>query len=238
MAFAERLRSWLDQIVCGLKKRWWWPFLGVPCEFIWELVKHRVLGATNNFIDSHASFEWLRPVVLFFQNRLLSGLVIVATFAVLVVLVLVVHAYFESRSKTQSGPKLFLEYHSVPAQYILEFSGLTLKNIGTPAFNIEFEPDVRSGLTLLMDNPTGSVSSANSYPIRLQYCTVNDKNAKNPMGGVPASRIEHFFNDLLHKGEESLTITIKCRDFDGHKFAFKSILRFDRWKNEITSEIV
>jgi len=236
MAFAERLRSWLDQLVCGLKKRWWWSLLGVPCAFIWELVKHRVLGATNNFIDSHASFEWLRPVVLFFQNRLLSGLVIVVTFAILVVLVLVVHAYFEPRPRTQSGPKLFLEYHPVVGQYILELSGLILKNIGAPAFNIEFEPEVRCGHTLLLDNPTKSVDS-NPYPIVLQYCTVNKEGTKNPMGGVPASRIEHFFNDLLHEGESSLAITIKCRDFDGHSFTFKSILRFDRWKNEITSEI-
>src|SRR5260370_4628176 len=112
MAFAERLRSWWDGIIRGLKKRWWWSFLGVPIEFIWELVKQRVLGATNNFIDAHASFEWLLPITLFFQNRLLSGLIIVVAFAVLVVLVLVFHAYLETRPSKHADPDApFLTLH-------------------------------------------------------------------------------------------------------------------------------
>src|SRR5258708_2539204 len=113
-----------------------------------------------------SSFEWRRPMGPVFQNRLLSGLVILVTFAILVVLGLQFHSHFDRRPRTQSGRRLFLEYHPVAGQYILELSGLILKNIGAPAFNIEFEPDVCCGHTLLLDNPTKSVDS-NPYPIVL-----------------------------------------------------------------------
>jgi hypothetical protein len=100
MALAERLRSWAEQIAHDLRKRWWWPFIGVPLAFIWELVKDRVLTATNNFIDSHANLDWLKPLALLLQNRgFVPALLLTLTFALLIILGLIVHAYFETRPK-------------------------------------------------------------------------------------------------------------------------------------------
>lgn len=143
----------------------------------------------------------------------------------------------EEKSK-EKAPKLFLEYSAaVAARYGTTHSGLFLRNEGGRAFNVEFEPEIRSGKTLLMDNPVESVDAGNPYSVNLHYCTIDEKNIKHPMGGILSGRIADFFNDLLHDGEDSLGITIKYKNFEGRQFMSRSVLRVDRLKSEITSEL-
>jgi len=114
MALTERLRNWAEQVGRDIRKRWWWPFLGIPVTFIWELGKDRVLTATNHFIDAHANLDWLKPLALLLQNHGFVPAVLLAfTFAFLVLLGLVVHAYFETRpSKHTAAPNApFLTLH-------------------------------------------------------------------------------------------------------------------------------
>jgi hypothetical protein len=138
----------------------------------------------------------------------------------------------------QKAPRLFLEYSAtVAAQYGMAASGLFLKNDGGRAFNVEFEPEVRSGLTLAMDNPAGSVDAENPHPINLHYCYIDKDNRKIPMGGLLSGRITRFFTDLLQEGEKDFVVTIKCQDFEGRDFNFRSILAIDAWSNQITSRL-
>jgi hypothetical protein len=100
MGFRSRVHDWKIRLEEDIKKRWWWPFVGVPVTVVWELVKDRVVGGTNRFIDAHVSFSFLRPVVTFWQvGRITSAVYLCAGFAVFVILGLTVHAYFETRPK-------------------------------------------------------------------------------------------------------------------------------------------
>jgi hypothetical protein len=135
-------------------------------------------------------------------------------------------SFEEHRQVNVNHPKLFLEYsNSIAAQYAMTFSGLSLKNDGGRAFNIEFDPEGRAGLTLRMDNPTRSVDKGDEYAITLKVCEKRNE-ILYPIGGMLSSQIQTLFERLADMGsDEGFGITIRCTDFD--KTSFVSSRFFD-----------
>ena len=148
-----------------------------------------------------------------------------------------VENFDEHRRVNVSHPKLFLEYsNSIAAQYAMTFSGLSLKNDGGRAFNIEFDPEIRAGLTLRMDNPTRSVDKGDEYAINLRVCE-NKNEILYPIGGMLSGQIQTLFERLADTGnDEGFGITIRCTDFDKRPFVSQSVLRWDIWTKRIWCE--
>jgi len=146
-------------------------------------------------------------------------------------------SFDEHRRVNANHPKLFLEYsNSIAAQYGMTFSGLSLKNDGGRAFNIEFGPEVRAGLTLQMDNPTRSVDKGEEYAIHLRVCEKKNE-ILYPIGGMLSGQVQTLFERLADKGnDEAFCITMKCADFDKHPFVSQFVLRWDIWTKRIWCE--
>jgi hypothetical protein len=138
---------------------------------------------------------------------------------------------------TANRPKLFLEYDAaIAAKYSLTYSGLFLKNSGGIAHNIHFEPEVKAGISLSMDDPPGSIGT-NPFPVVFQVCTVTANGEKVPMGGPLAERFAILFHSLLQEFEDSFEVAINCQDFEGNKFTSKTRFRIDVLTDKITSEL-
>ena len=138
----------------------------------------------------------------------------------------------------QKAPRLFLDFsNSVAAQYAMTFSGLVLKNDGGRAFNVEFQPEVRFGLTIRLDNPTQSIDGGEVYAIHVTCCELKGV-AYYPVGGMQSGQVQSLFERLSTEGTKGFTVTIKCVDFDKNSIVSRSILRWDIWTKQIRCERV
>ena len=139
----------------------------------------------------------------------------------------------------QKAPRLFLDFsNTIAAQYALTFSGLILKNDGGRAFNVEFELEVRSGLTMLLDNPTSSIESGEQFAVHVMCCE-KKKDRLSPVGGMQSGQVQSLFERLSSEGDaEGFTVTIKCVDYDKNSIVSRSVLRWDIWTKQIRCERV
>jgi len=144
----------------------------------------------------------------------------------------------EERRKTwENRPKLFLEYDAATAtKYSLTYSGVFLKNSGGIAHNVHFQPEVRAGLSLEMEDPTGSVN-ANPFAVRFKACTVRTTGKKTPIGGPLAEQMTSLFEALIQEQEHVFEIAITCQDFEGNSFAYRTRFKYDQRGHQITSEL-
>jgi hypothetical protein len=134
----------------------------------------------------------------------------------------------EQKVAFEHRPKLFLEYSPVvAAAYALTYSGLSLKNGGGTAYNVEFEPELRAGFTLVLDNPISSVEKDAPYPIRVRFCKKDSKGTTIPMDGMPSIQIQSLMEALSDHDEDSFSVRIKCKDFDHNTFESCSQIRYD-----------
>jgi hypothetical protein len=124
--FADRLESWKQRFVFDFKKRWWWiVVLGPVSGFVWALIMDRVIGRTNRYIDEHVSLASIKPVFLYvWSSPLLHPVVVGIGVFLLTILVLVVHAYIETR-KPQKKPIIELIPSTGPSDKML----LEVKNL-------------------------------------------------------------------------------------------------------------
>jgi len=143
----------------------------------------------------------------------------------------------EDRKKTyENRPKLFLEYDDgVAATHSLSASGVFLKNTGGTAHNVQFEPEVRAGYTLEMDNPRGSVDGT-PYPVNFRFCIARANGKRSVVTGPLAERMRSLFLALTLERENTFEIGIRCTDFEGNRFASRT--RFKCESSHISSEIV
>src|SRR5580704_409098 len=92
MDFSERLQSWRD----ALKWRHLlWLLLLLPWQICAALLEDRFIGGLNRYIDKHSNniLDFLAHVARFFLTQPVAGTL---TFAILIILGLVVHAYWQS----------------------------------------------------------------------------------------------------------------------------------------------
>src|SRR6266446_6682210 len=92
----ERLVAWLRESLANIRKRkWWLVIVPVGLWFISGLAEDRFFHSINHFLDEHAPdlFASIRPI-LTFKGPL--GMAVIGFTAVL--LILIVHAYFETRT--------------------------------------------------------------------------------------------------------------------------------------------
>jgi hypothetical protein len=134
-------------------------------------------------------------------------------------------------------PKLFLEYDAaVAAKYSMSASGVFLKNTGGTAHNVHFDPEVRAGLTLEMDDPPGSIDGT-PYPVTFRFCTVRT-GKRSVVTGPLAQRMQSLFLALLLEGEQVFEVGIRCTDFEGNNFSSKTRFKYDDASHHISSEVV
>lgn len=150
----KRLLRWVLRTVDEAKRRWWIWFLLV----VWELLKHRILTWANEYIDSHTGS--IIRVVAYAVNR--SEFAIVTLF-LLVILTLIVHAYFETR------PSL-----PAPIPFPLRGADVPINNLVAPDDTLEIieaRPDPRPPgpdikwkrkLRVILKNRTGRQIEATS----------------------------------------------------------------------------
>lgn len=99
----ERLKQWLSSLRKRISLRWMWIVISpLAIAFIKDLFRDRLIGATNTFIDQRGT-SWLfslRPVLIYLVE---SPIALAAITLIFVILILIVHAYFDTRSP---GPGL------------------------------------------------------------------------------------------------------------------------------------
>jgi hypothetical protein len=138
----------------------------------------------------------------------------------------------------EDPPKLFLDYSAViAAKYALTFSGLFLKNDGGTAHNVQLIPEVRSGLTLNIDNPNSPIQKGEPHPLRVLFCRQNENETLSPMGGMQSGQISSLLGALAERGEDSFSVKIECEDFDHKHFSSCSRLRYERLFDRIWVEL-
>ena len=242
----RRLVAWWQESLANIRKgKWWLVIVPVGLWLVSGLAEDRFFHSINHFLDEHAPdlLARVRPI-LTFKGPL--GLAIIGFTAVL--LILIVHAYFETRTgkhgivqgAVENAPRLFLEYsNTIAAQYGMTNSGLSLKNDGGRAFNVDFEPEVRASYTLLLENPTRSIDRGDEYAVHVRLCE-QIKGALHPVGGMLSGQIQTLFDRLSGEGEadNGFTVTIKCVDYEQRPFVARTILKWDRWTKQIRCERV
>jgi len=103
--FIARISESWDQFKRDLRKHRWGPFVLLLIAAIYALLEHRVLAATNNFIDSHVSLSGLKPIILAFgSSPFLHPIVVLAELFFGAILVLLAHAYWTTRSTKDAAP--------------------------------------------------------------------------------------------------------------------------------------
>jgi hypothetical protein len=94
VTFRERLDNWKEGVLGDLRKRWWWVLIASPIlAFVTLLVEDRVVGAANKYIDAHISVASISGYAPYPVRFVVLGL----CFAAALLLVLVCHAYIETR---------------------------------------------------------------------------------------------------------------------------------------------
>jgi hypothetical protein len=102
--FIARIENAKSRFKDYLKRYWWGIFVILFLDFIWELMKHRILGAANIFIDNHVSLNWLKPAVLALQHSAFFHPIILAIELFVVgVFLLLILAYWETRPVKRLG---------------------------------------------------------------------------------------------------------------------------------------
>jgi hypothetical protein len=134
----------------------------------------------------------------------------------------------ERKAAFENRPKLFLEYSpAMAATYALTYSGLSLKNDGGIAYNIEFKPEIRAGFTLVLENPISPVEKGAPYSIKARFCRVDSKGTKIPMDGMHSIQVQSLMEALSEFGENSFAVTILSMDFEHNRFESCSQIHFD-----------
>jgi hypothetical protein len=134
----------------------------------------------------------------------------------------------ERKAAFDNRPKLFLEYSpAVAAAYALTYSGLSLKNDGGIAYNIEFRPETRAGFTLVLENPISPVEKGAPYSIRVRFCRVNSKGTRIPMDGMQSVQVQSLMEALSELGENSFAVTMSSMDFEHNRFESCSRIHYD-----------
>jgi hypothetical protein len=102
--FKDKIERWTEQIIGDFRKKWWWVLIVSPLIFVvLGLLYDRAFGAANKYIDEHTLptiKPWLSAI---WKAPRPSSLAVWAFVGFLVaLLVLCVHAYFESRQNKNS----------------------------------------------------------------------------------------------------------------------------------------
>lgn len=113
----RRFAQWKARIVSDLRKRWWGILVLAIVGFVGAMVASRLIDSANRFVDAHASFSGLKPLLAFLGNlspawSFWYSVAGAALFCIIGLFILVVHAYFESRSRGLSDrdPRVTLFY--------------------------------------------------------------------------------------------------------------------------------
>jgi hypothetical protein len=93
--FINRLERWKSVFEIDFKKHWGWLLVSVPVWFLSKLTEHRVMANINDYFDNHHSLASLKPLFAY----ILPITAAVSVF-LLVLLILVIHAYLSSRGLT------------------------------------------------------------------------------------------------------------------------------------------
>jgi hypothetical protein len=99
--FLSRLNSWRSRTIEEFRKKWWLFPLYIGGQIIHELVKDRLVGGSNRFIDAHSGgiLGFVKPILIYFVGNPLATL---SAVCITTVTLLVVHAYFETRTVSQT----------------------------------------------------------------------------------------------------------------------------------------
>lgn len=100
----NRLQAWLRATRSQLKRNWWWLLISLIPRFTWNLLYARVLDWANAAIDKNSKswIAYIPRVIVPFKSP-----IVVAVLAFLfVLLVLITHAYYETRTVTKAGETL------------------------------------------------------------------------------------------------------------------------------------
>jgi hypothetical protein len=82
----------------SLRKYWWGFLVIIVVDFTYELLKHRVLEATNRLIDQHVTFSWVRPALQTIQySSFFHPLIVIVELFALFIFLMLIHAYWETR---------------------------------------------------------------------------------------------------------------------------------------------
>jgi hypothetical protein len=98
-----RLLAWVERTKEYLHQRWWlWPLLLVE-----PLLHHRILAFVNDFLDSHTgtAFRLTKAAVMHIPSE---PIVWAALLSLIVLLGLVIHAYFDVRKTEEKPPEASL----------------------------------------------------------------------------------------------------------------------------------
>ncbi len=102
--FKDKIERWREQIIGDFRKKWWWVLIVAPLIFVvLGLLYDRAFGAANKYIDEHTLptiKPWLSAIWKAPRPSSLAVWAFVGFLAAL--LVLCVHAYFESRQNKNS----------------------------------------------------------------------------------------------------------------------------------------
>jgi hypothetical protein len=228
MGFKSRMHDWKVRLEEDVKKRWWWPLVGYPLIFLGELMKDRVIGGTNRFIDAHASLAWFRPVILVWQRGTIATVFYLGSgFAILVVLGLVIHAYAETRppKRTSGRPKVIVEFDpSQRPKFSRTLQGPTLTKVGdASAHNVSIVPDKAKRFWFEQIGRVGTLLAGKSSPIMIRAMYLSEGVEKQVIGDDEPLRIL-----LVTMGLEGLKaeifIKLRYESFDGD--AYETPFRF------------
>src|SRR5260370_38078262 len=91
----------------SLRKYWWGFPVIIVVDFIYDLLKHRILEATNRLIDQHVTFSWVRPALQTIEySSFFHPLIVIVELFAFFILLLLVHAYWETRPSHQGSRPL------------------------------------------------------------------------------------------------------------------------------------
>ncbi|MGD1212452.1 MAG: hypothetical protein ABR973_13980 [Candidatus Acidiferrales bacterium] len=142
MGFLERMRTWKDAAVADARKRWWGLPVLIVAGFLWNMIFARMIDKANHFVDTHATPTAIQPILAFLggigpPSSFWRGALWSLIFCVLALLVLVVHAYLETRPRKGVGPASMggfagsLDATLIPSPARIEHGSATLPD-GSP----------------------------------------------------------------------------------------------------------
>ena len=257
-ALAERFDKWKQALGSDLRKRWWWVFIvGPVIGFVGSLLMHRLVGATNKYIDTHLSLSALKPIVgMASAVKVVPAIGWAGICAGAILLVLVVHAYFDTRPRARTeaiignadaastmpgegDPQVIIECEWPRVQNTLGYHTvrkrpLVARNVSDKdAFNVQVQPLTIRDKTTRFD-PIPRLTKTQPTPLTIHIEDAKMELFTTDLEVELVQEWNHRMNAGLNRGDivadctTTVTLVVEYTDFVGRKqFVTKHDLTYD-----------